>query len=273
MIQQKFSLPLACPVLALIGLALGASNRKDGKLASFVLGFGVIFVYYVLLYRARASAIGGRAQPELAPWIPNIVLGARRASRCCSGARARRISRFGSALPGVLAARRDRAGVTGRSGRRHRPRRAAACVRGPRAPPQPAAGRACSTSTSSRQYLRVFVLAIRRRCSGSSTSRPSSIWPTSCSAAPRRPAMLLRYFYFQTPQFVYYVIPMAVLVATLVTDRRDDEEQRADRDARLRHQPVPHGGAAAAVRRRRQRRRCSRCRSRCSPTPTARPTG
>jgi lipopolysaccharide export LptBFGC system permease protein LptF len=30
-------------------------------------------------------------------------------------------------------------------------------------------------------------------------------------------AMMLRYFFFQTPQFVYYVIPMAVLVATLVT--------------------------------------------------------
>ena len=29
--------------------------------------------------------------------------------------------------------------------------------------------------------------------------------------------MLLRYFYFATPQFVYYIIPMAVLVATLVT--------------------------------------------------------
>ena len=30
-------------------------------------------------------------------------------------------------------------------------------------------------------------------------------------------AMMLRYFFFQTPQFVYYIIPMAVLVATLVT--------------------------------------------------------
>ena len=29
--------------------------------------------------------------------------------------------------------------------------------------------------------------------------------------------MMLRYFFFQTPQFVYYVIPMAALVATLVT--------------------------------------------------------
>jgi len=44
-IQQKFSLPVACLVLALIGLALGASNRKDGKLASFALGTGVVFVY------------------------------------------------------------------------------------------------------------------------------------------------------------------------------------------------------------------------------------
>src|SRR6185295_10441509 len=29
--------------------------------------------------------------------------------------------------------------------------------------------------------------------------------------------LLLRYFYFATPQFVYYIIPMAALVATLVT--------------------------------------------------------
>ena len=29
--------------------------------------------------------------------------------------------------------------------------------------------------------------------------------------------MLLRYFYFQTPQFVYWIIPMGVLVSTLVT--------------------------------------------------------
>src|SRR6185369_6087384 len=30
-------------------------------------------------------------------------------------------------------------------------------------------------------------------------------------------SLLLRYFYYQTPQFVYYVIPMGVLVAALVT--------------------------------------------------------
>jgi len=59
----------------MIGLALGASNRKDGKLGSFVIGIAVIFVYYVLLWGARATAMGGRFSPEWAPWIPNIVMG------------------------------------------------------------------------------------------------------------------------------------------------------------------------------------------------------
>ena len=60
MIQQKFAIPVASLVLALIGLALGVSHRKDGRLASFVLGFGVIFVYYVVLWTARAAALSGR---------------------------------------------------------------------------------------------------------------------------------------------------------------------------------------------------------------------
>src|SRR5262245_12956516 len=38
MVQQKLSLPLTCPILALIALALGASNRRDGRLSSFALG-------------------------------------------------------------------------------------------------------------------------------------------------------------------------------------------------------------------------------------------
>ena len=75
MVQFKFALPLACAVLALIALALGVSHRKDGKLASFVIGVSVSFIYYVLLYMARASAFGGVLNPSLAPWVPNLVLG------------------------------------------------------------------------------------------------------------------------------------------------------------------------------------------------------
>jgi LPS export ABC transporter permease LptF len=75
-IQQKFSLPVACLVLALIGVALGASNSKDGKLAAFALGTGVVFVYYIILYSARAGAFAGRLPASFAPWLVNLVLGA-----------------------------------------------------------------------------------------------------------------------------------------------------------------------------------------------------
>src|SRR5690606_27795073 len=75
-IHRKFSIPIACFVFALLGLALGASNRKDGKLASFVLGIGVIFVYYVIMFMAQAMTKGHLMPAWLAMWLPNIILGA-----------------------------------------------------------------------------------------------------------------------------------------------------------------------------------------------------
>src|SRR5262245_49180202 len=75
-IHKKFSIPAACLVFGLIGLALGATNRRDGKLASFVIGIGVIFVYYVVLWIGQAMAKGHMVEPWLAVWLPNFVLGA-----------------------------------------------------------------------------------------------------------------------------------------------------------------------------------------------------
>ena len=74
-IQKKFSIPFACLVFGLIGLALGVSNRRDGKLASFVIGIGVIFLYYVLLWLGQSLVRGYLVQPWLAAWMPNMVLG------------------------------------------------------------------------------------------------------------------------------------------------------------------------------------------------------
>ena len=37
-IQQKFSFPVACLVFALIGLALGLTVAREGKIAGFVIG-------------------------------------------------------------------------------------------------------------------------------------------------------------------------------------------------------------------------------------------
>src|SRR6185312_15568110 len=49
-IQQKFSFPMANVVFAIIGLALGLSVAREGKVAGFVIGIVVIFGYYILLY-------------------------------------------------------------------------------------------------------------------------------------------------------------------------------------------------------------------------------
>ena len=74
-IHKKFSIPVACFVFALLGLALGASSRKDGKLAAFVLGIGVIFAYYVVMYGGEALAKGHWMPAWLAMWLPNFLLG------------------------------------------------------------------------------------------------------------------------------------------------------------------------------------------------------
>ena len=74
-IHRKFSSPVACLVFGLIGLALGATNRRDGTLGSFVLGVVIVFAYYIPLYLGPALAKGGLIAPWLAVWLPNIVLG------------------------------------------------------------------------------------------------------------------------------------------------------------------------------------------------------
>jgi LPS export ABC transporter permease LptG/LPS export ABC transporter permease LptF len=84
-IEQKFSIPVACFVFAVIGLALGLTVARDSKLAGFVVGVAVIFAYYIVMFLAEAYVKGyyAVAQPpgshypvaHLARWIPNILLG------------------------------------------------------------------------------------------------------------------------------------------------------------------------------------------------------
>src|SRR6185295_14058217 len=63
-----------CLVFGVIGLALGATNRRDGKLGSFAFGLGVIFAYYIPLTLGPALAKGHLIPPWLAVWAPNVIL-------------------------------------------------------------------------------------------------------------------------------------------------------------------------------------------------------
>lgn len=212
-IQQKFSIPVSCLVLAAIGLALGASNRKDGTLASFALGSGVIFIYYVLLYMGRAAANGGRLSPVLAPWLVNIVLGLAGAAlvfwRAGASGEAVRIPvpRWLARIPG-RAAPAPQAGAPAGQGNR-----VVLVIRLPQIDwPRPT----LLDLYVSRRYLSVFLLAIVSLLGifyiATFIDLADKLFRGSTTTL-----MLVRYFYFQTPQYVYYVLPLAALLATLVT--------------------------------------------------------
>ena len=209
MIQNKYSIPVACIVLALIGLALGVSNRKDGKLASFAIGFIVVFTYYVLLYMARAAAIGGVLNPDWAPWISPMVLGvvgvvltiwrARSTDRpmFVNWSMNRAAADDPDADPAVPAPP-ARVGLLVRASRLKVP-----LVR-------------ILDVYTAQQYLQVFLLAVMSALGifyiSTFIDLADKLFRGSATTG-----MLLRFFYYQTPQYLYYIIPIAVLVATLVT--------------------------------------------------------
>jgi len=211
-IQQKFSIPTACLVLALIGVALGVSNRKDGKLAGFVVGIGVIFVYYVLLWTSRAGAISGQLQPTFAPWIPNIVLGIVGIGlviwRAGSADQPIRIS-----VPTFTRSRNPAPAAAGAVRNGGAGRRVVLVIRVPHIDlPRPS----LLDLYVSREYLRVLVLSFVSLVGlfyiSTFIDMADKLFRGTATSG-----MLLRYFYWETPQYVYYIIPLAALVATLVT--------------------------------------------------------
>jgi LPS export ABC transporter permease LptF/LPS export ABC transporter permease LptG len=191
-IHRKFAFPVACLVFGLIGLALGATNRRDGMLGSFVFALAVVFAYYVPLILGPSLAKGGWVPPWLAVWLSNIVLGA---------------------LGVVLFVWRDRIAdqpirlpvpaIVARVSRRDRD--------GTRLPllsvldwyvAQKYARILLLTAggLAGIFYISTFLDLSDKLFKGETTGR-----------------MLVSYFWFATPQFVYYIIPLSVLIAALVT--------------------------------------------------------
>jgi len=75
-LQRKFSIPLACFLLGLIGLPLGLMMRAKGRSWGIALSIGIFMTYYILLSAADSLGETGKLNPGLAIWIPNMVLGA-----------------------------------------------------------------------------------------------------------------------------------------------------------------------------------------------------
>ncbi|HKT79702.1 MAG TPA: LptF/LptG family permease [Vicinamibacterales bacterium] len=218
MYQQKLALPMTCPILAIIGLALGASNRKDGKLASFVLGAAVIFAYYILLYSFRSMAMGGFFSPEWAPWVPNIIMAAvgvwllTRRARSADQPMRFSLPAFWRRKSAEPMAQPAPPGAVSSAPRR-RFDRVFFVIRVPYfSVPQPR----LLDRYLARQYWRIAALCVFSLLGLSFIATFIDIADELLRGEVPF-STVVRYFYFLTPQYVFWVIPVAVLIATLVT--------------------------------------------------------
>ncbi|MBQ6975188.1 MAG: LptF/LptG family permease [Selenomonadaceae bacterium] len=72
-LYQRFTIPMASLIFALIGVPLGLQPTRNASSMGFALSVIIIFVYYAIMTLANAVAIGGMVTPILAVWIPNII--------------------------------------------------------------------------------------------------------------------------------------------------------------------------------------------------------
>jgi LPS export ABC transporter permease LptG/LPS export ABC transporter permease LptF len=191
-IHQKFAIAGACFIFGLLGLSLGVSRERDARLGSFVMGIVVIFLYYVILWLGRSLVKGHFLPPWLGAWLPNLLLG-------------------GVGL-GLLTRRRH-------AGDRAVRVRWPAVLSGPSVRGQPS-GKWLPFSTLDRYvgrrylgflslsgcalgtlfYVAAFVEYSEKVFKGEATWRA-----------------LGEFLLFSTPQYLYYIIPLAVLLSGLIT--------------------------------------------------------
>ena len=212
--QKKYSIPVACLAFMLVALGLGVSNRRDGRLASFVLGIGVVFVYWFLMYISEAIA-KGRLFPwwfaHLAMWVPNIVVGIWGLVLIVRKLRAPEDSAVRLSLPFLK--RRTREGQTGAAAPQPRGTRVVVVIKVPQFSfPRPSildwyvlkhglrVSALAAVGLLGLFYIASFIDLSNHLFTGRTTG-----------------LKILQYLWWASPQFVYYLVPLAVLMGALVT--------------------------------------------------------
>ena len=207
--HRKFALPFACVVLAVVGLGLGVQHGRGGKLAAFVPGIAVVFVYYVLEYGGRQMAKGQLVPPWLAVWAPNLILGAAGAAlllwRAHSADRpltftlpARWRPDFGASKAGAGPASRARPVVVIRLPAWRLP--TLRLLDGYVARTAVKVAALTFVGLLGIFYIATFIDVSDKLFKGQTTG-----------------AMLVEFFYYKTPEFIFFIIPLTVLISVMVT--------------------------------------------------------
>jgi LPS export ABC transporter permease LptG/LPS export ABC transporter permease LptF len=72
-LYSRFSYPVACLVLMLVGVPLGAVSRRGGKSSGFVFTLLLVILYYVLSYTGISLGRQNKLSPFFAVWLANIA--------------------------------------------------------------------------------------------------------------------------------------------------------------------------------------------------------
>lgn len=72
--QQRYTLPFACMLFAVLGPGLGVVRTRSGRSGGYLFGIGAIFLYYVFSTAGDALGEETHLPPLLAAWLPNLVM-------------------------------------------------------------------------------------------------------------------------------------------------------------------------------------------------------
>ncbi|HEY0874734.1 MAG TPA: LptF/LptG family permease, partial [Vicinamibacterales bacterium] len=235
-IHQKFSIPAACLVFAIVGLALGLSSAREGKMGAFVIGFLVVFAYYAVMEVAASQTRGHYREIELAGglheasflnahlarWWPNIVLGI--FGICALVWRARFAHR---GLPASLPISLPRLSSLWET------REPAAAAPSPAPRPRPATGQRNVVVVVRLPRLRLpgpglldrYVSTLYIRIVGLSFLGLLGLFYISAFIDKSERlfkgdasfGLVMSFLLYSTPQFIYFIIPLAALLSVLIT--------------------------------------------------------
>lgn len=75
-LHQRFTFPVACVMLALVGIPLGIATRKGGKSAAYLIALFLGFFCYYLSSMTLENVAKQKTLPvPVAIWLPNVVFG------------------------------------------------------------------------------------------------------------------------------------------------------------------------------------------------------
>jgi LPS export ABC transporter permease LptF/LPS export ABC transporter permease LptG len=202
-IHKKIALPAACLVFALLGLPLGVMTGRTGRTGGFSLALVIILVYYALLTAGEKAAMDGRLPGFLGMWAPDIVLSVAGAWLLIRPARVIRFPRLRARPAGPAGGPKGR--PASRSGPVPSARPLTASVRFP--------------GLLDRYIARKFLVLLGLVLAAVSVATLLALFLESLTEALQRGkpvGLLAAYAWFRLPEYLAYLLPVAVLGAALL---------------------------------------------------------